>query len=51
MPDYIEGLCIDCAKCESGNGAMCCDWSENQWCEHRSDDGSCWEPLGGDGDA
>lgn len=50
MTDYIEGLCIDCAKCKSGNGAICCDWSENLWCEYRANDGSCWEPLGCDGD-
>ena len=35
--DAIEDLCCDCA-----HGGPCCDYSENEGCEHHRADGSCW---------
>lgn len=35
--DAIEGLCCDCV-----HGGPCCDYSENEGCEHRRADGFCW---------
>ncbi len=37
LTEYIEGLCCDCI-----HGGPCCDYSENDGCEHRRADGSCW---------
>lgn len=37
--DAIEGLCCDCV-----HGGPCCDYSENEGCEHRRADGFCWIP-------
>lgn len=36
----IEGMCCDCI-----HGGPCCDYSENETCEHRREDGTCWKPY------
>ena len=36
----VEGMCCDCA-----HGGPCCDWSENEDCHHRKEDGTCWVPY------
>lgn len=40
----VEGLCCDCSHDMCG---FCGDWSENEDCPHRKEDGSCWEALDG----
>lgn len=36
----IEGMCCDCA-----HGGPCCSWGENEGCQYREEDGSCWVPY------
>ncbi|MFA6848744.1 MAG: hypothetical protein WCS30_00160 [Selenomonadaceae bacterium] len=36
----VNGLCCDCAK--AGENSICGDYSENEHCPHRTEDGSCW---------
>ena len=36
----IEGMCCDCA-----HGGPCCSWDENEGCQYREEDGSCWVPY------
>lgn len=36
----IEGMCCDCA-----HGGPCCSWDENEGCQYRKEDGSCWVPY------
>jgi hypothetical protein len=36
----IEGMCCDCA-----HGGPCCSWDENEGCQCRKKDGSCWVPY------
>ena len=38
--DCVEGMCCDCA-----HGGPCCDWSENEDCQHKKEDGTCWVPY------
>lgn len=38
--DAVAGLCCDCL-----HGGPCCDYSENESCEYREEDGSCWTPY------
>lgn len=38
--DAIVGLCCDCL-----HGGPCCDYSENESCSYRREDGSCWVPY------
>lgn len=38
--DAVEGMCCDCA-----NGGPCCSWDENEGCQYRKEDGSCWVPY------
>lgn len=36
----VEGMCCDCA-----HGGPCCSWDENEDCQHRKKDGTCWVPY------
>lgn len=36
----VEGVCCDCA-----HGGPCCSWDENEGCQYREEDGSCWVPY------
>ena len=36
----IEGMCCDCT-----HGGPCCSWDENEGCQYREEDGSCWVPY------
>ena len=36
----IEGMCCDCA-----HGGPCCFWYENEDCQHKKEDGTCWVPY------
>ena len=36
----VEGMCCDCA-----HGGPCCSWDENEDCQHRKEDGTCWVPY------
>lgn len=36
----IEGMCCDCA-----HRGPCCYWDENEGCQYREEDGSCWVPY------
>lgn len=36
----IEGMCCDCA-----HRGPCCSWDENEGCQYREADGSCWVPY------
>ena len=38
--DVVEGMCCDCA-----HGGPCCSWDENEDCQHRKKDGTCWVPY------
>lgn len=38
--DAVEGMCCDCA-----NGGPCCSWDENEGCQYRKEDGTCWVPY------
>lgn len=38
--DTIVGLCCDCLY-----GGPCCDYSENESCSYRKEDGFCWTPY------
>ena len=38
--DCVEGMCCDCAHV-----GPCCDWSENEDCQHKKEDGTCWVPY------
>ena len=38
----IEGMCCDCAH---GGPGPCCTWDENEGCQYRKEDGSCWVPY------
>ena len=35
----VEGMCCDCI-----HGGPCCNYSENESCQRRKLDGSCWTP-------
>ncbi len=37
--DYIYGMCCDCARNMHG---FCEDYSENESCKYRKEDGTCW---------
>lgn len=41
-PNAIEGMCCDCAH---GGPVPCCSWDENEGCQYRKEDGSCWVPY------
>lgn len=36
----VEGMCCDCA-----HGGPCCSWDENEDCQYRKEDGTCWVPY------
>ena len=36
----IEGMCCDCAY-----GGPCCAWDENEDCQHKKENGTCWVPY------
>ncbi len=36
----VHGMCCDCAK-----GGPILDFSENDDCPHKEDDGSCWQSF------
>ena len=36
----VEGMCCDCA-----HGGPCCSWDENENCQHKKEDGTCWVPY------
>lgn len=36
----VEGMCCDCA-----NGGPCCSWDENEDCQYRKENGTCWVPY------
>lgn len=38
--DCVDGMCCDCAHV-----GPCCDWSENEDCQHKKEDGTCWVPY------
>lgn len=38
--DAVEGMCCDCA-----HGGPCCSWDENEGCQYRKEDGTCWVPY------
>mgnify|MGYP005971908713 CR=1 FL=1 len=38
--DAVEVMCCDCAQ-----GGPCCSWDENEDCQYRKEDGSCWVPY------
>lgn len=38
--DAVEGMCCDCA-----HGGPCCSWDENEDCQYRKEDGTCWVPY------
>lgn len=40
MGNSVEGMCCDCA-----HGGPCCSWDENEGCQYRKEDGSCWVPY------
>lgn len=40
VEDDVEGMCCDCA-----HGGPCCSWDENEGCQYRKEDGSCWVPY------
>ena len=44
---YIEGLCCDCQR--GGPTWPCCDFQENEDCDFRKEDGSCWVSLDAEG--
>lgn len=37
----FEGMCCDCIQPD--RHSICGDYSENELCKHRKEDGSCWE--------
>jgi|GEM_PF-6400132 len=37
----IEGMCCDCLQPD--RHSICGDYSENELCKHRKEDGSCWK--------
>lgn len=39
MNDYIEGMCCDCLN---EREPFCGDYSENDSCPYRKEDGTCW---------
>lgn len=40
VEDAVAGMCCDCA-----HGGPCCSWDENEGCQYREEDGSCWVPY------
>ena len=40
VEDAVAGMCCDCA-----HGGPCCSWDENEDCQHRKKDGTCWVPY------
>ena len=40
VEDAVAGMCCDCA-----HGGPCCFWYENEGCQYREEDGSCWVPY------
>lgn len=39
--DRVESMCCDCIQPD--HHSICGDYSENEWCKHRKEDGSCWK--------
>ena len=37
----VEGMCCDCLQ--EGSHSICGDFSENDACEFKKEDGSCWK--------
>lgn len=42
VEDAVAGMCCDCAH---GGPGPCCSWDENEGCQYRKEDGSCWVPY------
>ena len=40
VEDAVAGMCCDCT-----HGGPCCSWDENEGCQYRKEDGSCWVPY------
>lgn len=40
VEDAVAGMCCDCA-----HGGPCCSWDENEDCQHKKEDGTCWVPY------
>ena len=40
VEDAVAGMCCDCA-----HSGPCCSWDENEGCQYREEDGSCWVPY------
>ena len=40
MANAVEGMCCDCAY-----GGPCCAWDENEDCQHKKENGTCWVPY------
>ena len=40
--NLISGMCCDC---QHGTGKTCMDYSENDHCDHKKEDGSCWVAI------
>lgn len=40
VEDAVAGMCCDCAY-----GGPCCSWDENEDCQHKKEDGTCWVPF------
>lgn len=42
--DYIQYMCCDCIQADlNPNYLICGDYSENNKCSFKKDDGSCWK--------
>lgn len=46
MTDYIQGMCCDCKHSKNIAKGICCDYSEQENCKLKKEDGSCWEAFG-----
>lgn len=40
VEDAVASMCCDCA-----HGGPCCSWDENEDCQHKKEDGTCWVPY------
>jgi hypothetical protein len=40
--NLVDGMCCDC---QHGTSKTCMDYSENDHCTHKKEDGSCWTPM------
>ena len=40
MANAVEGMCCDCAY-----GGPCCAWDENEDCQQKKENGTCWVPY------